>query len=92
MNIKTLNFWLSHKHSVYLQQVAADSENQISQQVAAKLFSVPWGHHMLLIDKVKDDYKKAWFYVCETVEYGWSRAQKSVPLCNLHKKGISSYL
>ena len=23
-----------------------------------------WGHHMLLIDKVKDDYKKAWFYVC----------------------------
>lgn len=28
---------------------------------------------MLLIDKVKDDYKKAWFYVCETVENGWSR-------------------
>ena len=75
MNIKTLNFWISRKHSVYLQQVAADSENQISQQVAAKLFSVPWGHHMLLIDKVKDDYKKAWFYVCETVENGWSRAQ-----------------
>jgi predicted nuclease of restriction endonuclease-like (RecB) superfamily len=56
-----------------LQQVVADSENQISQQVAAKLFSVPWGHHMLLIDKVKDDYKKAWFYVYETVENGWSR-------------------
>jgi hypothetical protein len=56
-----------------LQQVVADSENQISQQVAAKLFSLPWGHHMLLIDKVKDDYKKAWFYVCETVENGRSR-------------------
>jgi hypothetical protein len=28
---------------------------------------------MLLIDKVKDDYKKAWFYVYETVENGWSR-------------------
>ena len=31
-----------------LQQVAADSENQISQQVAAKLFSVPWGHQLAL--------------------------------------------
>ena len=56
-----------------LQQVVADSDDQISQQLAAKLFSVPWGHHMLLIDKVKDDYKKAWFYVCEIVENGWSR-------------------
>jgi len=42
-----------------LQQVVADSDDQISQQLAAKLFSVPWGHHMLLIDKAKDDYKKA---------------------------------
>ena len=31
-----------------LQQVVADSENQISQQVAAKLFSVPWGHQLAL--------------------------------------------
>ena len=56
-----------------LQQVVADSGNEISQQVAAKLFTVPWGHHMLLIDKLKDDYKKAWFYVCGTIENGWSR-------------------
>lgn len=56
-----------------LQQVVADSGIQISQQVAAKLFTVPWGHHILLIDKLKDDYKKAWFYVCETIENGWSR-------------------
>ena len=56
-----------------LQQVVADSDDQISQQLAAKLFSVPWGHHMLLIDKAKDDYKKAWFYVCEIIENGWSR-------------------
>lgn len=56
-----------------LQQVVADSDKEISQQVAAKLFTVPWGHHMLLIDKLKNDYKKAWFYICEIIENGWSR-------------------
>lgn len=28
-----------------LQQVVADSKENILQQVAAKLFSLPWGHH-----------------------------------------------
>lgn len=56
-----------------LQQVVADSDKEISQQVAAKLFTVPWVHHMLLIDKLKNDYKKAWFYICEIIENGWSR-------------------
>ena len=51
-----------------LQQVVADSENQISQQVAAKLFSVPWGHHMLLIDKVKDDYETKATVQCSNVQ------------------------
>ena len=27
---------------------------QVAEQIKQDLFSVPWGHHMLLIDKFKD--------------------------------------
>ena len=43
------------------------------QQVAAKLFTLPWGHHMLLMDRFPNDLEKLWFYVCESVNNGWSR-------------------
>lgn len=38
------------------------------------LFMVPWGHHKLIIDRCKGQPEKAWFYICETVRYSWSRA------------------
>ena len=36
-------------------------------------FSVPWGHHLYIITQCKD-VNKAMFYLCKTVEQGWSRA------------------
>lgn len=56
-----------------LQQVVADSKENILQQVAAKLFSLPWGHHLLLMDKFANQPEKAWFYICQSVNEGWSR-------------------
>ena len=56
-----------------LQQVVADSDEQILQQVAAKLFLLPWGHQLLLIDKYLNQPEKAWFYICESIREGWSR-------------------
>ena len=38
------------------------------------IFSVPWGHHKILMDKCKDNLDKAAFYVRQTIENGWSRA------------------
>jgi predicted nuclease of restriction endonuclease-like (RecB) superfamily len=68
---------LYNEELVKLQQVAAKSDEQNLQQVAAKtmsnIFSVPWGHHMLIIDKVKGNTEKAMFFVHQTVENGWSR-------------------
>ena len=59
-----------------LQQVAAKTGNvlQVQEKMFNDLFSVPWGHHMLLIDKCSDNPKKALFYIHQTVENGWSRA------------------
>jgi hypothetical protein len=42
-------------------------------QLQKLLFSVPWGHHRLLIDKCLGNPKKALFYLQQTVANGWSR-------------------
>ena len=49
------------------------SATEIVQQVVAQLVSVPWGHHCTIIDKCKGDPDKALFYVCRTIQNGWSR-------------------
>jgi predicted nuclease of restriction endonuclease-like (RecB) superfamily len=38
-------------------------------QLAAKL---PWGHHMVLLDRLKDGPSREW-YLRASIEYGWSR-------------------
>ena len=44
-------------------------ESSILQQAAAK---IPWGHNMVLIDKLDDLQKRLW-YAQKTIENGWSR-------------------
>lgn len=79
-------FYLLYRDAIEnLQQVAEDSDTSESvgfaeqnlQQVAEKfqppIFNVPWGHHMLLIDRFSDAPQKALFYVNQIVSNGWSR-------------------
>lgn len=62
------------------QQLAAkidkDSQTGKRQQLAAKfdeiIFSIPWGHQLYILDKIKD-VKEALFYIHKAVENGWSR-------------------
>jgi predicted nuclease of restriction endonuclease-like (RecB) superfamily len=55
----------------------------IVQQVAALL---PWGHHMLLLDRAKDPAIRLW-YLRAAVEHGWSRNILAHMLKgNLHEK------
>lgn len=46
---------------------------QVADQLQNDIFSTPWGHHMLLIDKFLTEPQKALFYVHQTVLNGWSR-------------------
>jgi predicted nuclease of restriction endonuclease-like (RecB) superfamily len=48
---------------------AAWPDQAIVQQVAAQL---PWGHHMVLLDRLKEPAQREW-YLRAAVEYGWSR-------------------
>lgn len=58
-----------------------DKETQILQQPVAdfrnKLFSIPWGHHITLMTKFRNNPEIAWFYVNQTLENGWSRGMMS---------------
>ena len=58
-------------------QVGDDSKGanlpQVVERFMQDVFTVPWGHHRLLIDKCKGDANKALFYVRQTLENGWSR-------------------
>lgn len=59
-----------------LQQVVAISKSDsVEQPVRLKpeLLLVPWGHHVLIINKIKD-ISEAFFYLQQTIEYNWSRA------------------
>ena len=79
--------YLLYNSGENLQQAAAKStvndDKKSLQQVAAKIddvpnvideavFSIPWGHQMYILDKIKD-VKEALFYVHKTIENGWSR-------------------
>ena len=46
---------------------------QLGDELGVDIFSVPWGHHKLLIDKYKNDRQIALFYCRKTIENGWSR-------------------
>lgn len=60
-----------------LQQVAGNLEKQNLPQLVGKLikdiFSIPWGHHRVIIDKCLSNPHKALFFVRQTIENGWSR-------------------
>lgn len=60
----------SPRNLFYMKQFAeAYPESTILQQAAAK---IPWGHNMILIDKLDTLNKRLW-YAQKTIENGWSR-------------------
>jgi predicted nuclease of restriction endonuclease-like (RecB) superfamily len=62
--------------SVSVQQAVALNNDSLIQQpvgLISTINSVPWGHHVQILNKVKD-VTEATFYLQQTIEYNWSRA------------------
>lgn len=53
-----------------LRQAVAEIE---CSQCPEPLLSIPWGHNLKLIEKLKDPALRLW-YAAQTAEHGWSRA------------------
>ncbi len=70
-------FYLLYSHQVGNSPQVIDNQIvSITSQAGAQMevFQIPWGHHCLILDKVKGDQNKALFFVRKTIENGWSRS------------------
>jgi len=58
------------------------------------IFSIPWGHNIVLITKIKSNEERLW-YAHEIIEHGWSRIvlewQISSDLYNRQGKAITNF-
>lgn len=86
-NLELVRQWVQFYSSVFYpitQQLVSQmelNEVEIAKQVVSQtdmfdfdLFtSVPWGHHILILQKVKNK-DEALFYIAKTVENNWSRS------------------
>lgn len=69
-------YLLYSKGSANCPQLVGNLESEICPQAVGDfIFSVPWGHHRILIDKYfgSGDSEIALFYAHKVVEEGWSR-------------------
>jgi predicted nuclease of restriction endonuclease-like (RecB) superfamily len=49
------------------------TDNQIINPVQQLVALIPWGHHVLILNKIKVP-EQALFYIQQTIEHNWSRA------------------
>lgn len=79
-------YLLYNKMNTKFPQLVGISESEICPQAVGDfIFSVPWGHHRIIIDKFSDNPEIALFYIHKVVEEGWSRnVLKSFIDSNLH--------
>ncbi len=62
-----------NKKNLIVQQPAAQFSNTIYYLSNPLLVSIPWGHHVTLLDKIKSEEESFW-YINKTIENNWSRA------------------
>lgn len=87
----------SEPNSVSMQQpVAPETVASVQQPVGfiSDLLSIPWGHHVVLLDKVENT-DVALFYIRQTIENNWSRSiltlQIEQNLYNRQGKAITNF-
>lgn len=51
-----------------------EQNSELFELIKERIFSVPWGHHRYIIDKCSNFPQKAFFYLNQVLQNGWSRA------------------
>lgn len=62
-----------HVENTITQQLAAQFDNMEWFLSNSQLVSIPWDHHIYLLDKITDATERNW-YIHKTIENNWSRA------------------
>ncbi len=60
----------------------------VRQLESLPIFNIPWGHNILLIQKLKDNDERLW-YASKSIEHGWSRSMLTIWIENdlYHREG-----
>ena len=64
--------YVKYFYSTYYQLIAI--RPQVADEIMNALFSIPWGHQRVLLDRFKGNPEKALFFVTQTIKHSWSRA------------------
>jgi len=64
--------YIKYFYSTYNQLITI--RPQLEDELKTTIFSIPWGHQRVLLDKFKDNPQKALFFVHKVQEHNWSRA------------------
>jgi predicted nuclease of restriction endonuclease-like (RecB) superfamily len=67
--------FMTLNNTISLRQLVAlgSTDNQQVNPIVPFVSMIPWGHHLLILNKVKDP-EQALFYIQQTIEHNWSRA------------------
>lgn len=68
------DFYCMYHKVPILQQVVAKSGDTAVTGNENVIFRIPWGHHIQILNKCKDNSEKALFFVNQVIENNWSRA------------------
>jgi predicted nuclease of restriction endonuclease-like (RecB) superfamily len=49
----------------------------VRQFESLPIFNIPWGHNILLLQKIKDNTERLW-YASKAIEHGWSRSMLTI--------------
>lgn len=71
-NLERIRKWYLFYNEEYLFTAQVVSQIEAISEMQNDFFSVPWGHHILIMQRCKE-MNKALFYIKETVENNWSR-------------------
>ena len=66
-NLKSIRQWYLFYNQEFL------IRKQLVSQLETSLFSIPWGHHIMIMQRCKS-IQEALFYVHKTIENHWSRS------------------
>lgn len=67
-NLKYMKYFYTMYHK------ESSGQQLVDDFVDERIFSIPWGHHIQILNKCKNDQKKALFFVSQVLENNWSRA------------------
>lgn len=78
------------KRNIFRMKAFYQAYEKVPQAVAQlnslPIFSIPWGHNALILEKIKGTAERLW-YASKTIEHGWSRSMLTIWIeNNLYKR------